>query len=45
MGKKYFYEEGMCRALGYKGQYPVIYESNCEKCKTVIIPYGEDSEK
>lgn len=26
MNIKYFYEEGMCHALGYKGQYPVIYE-------------------
>lgn len=27
MSDKYWYEEGMCKALGYKGQYPVIYRS------------------
>lgn len=27
MSDKYWYEEGMCNALGYKGQYPVIYRS------------------
>lgn len=27
MKQKYWYQEGMCRALGYKGQYPVIYKS------------------
>lgn len=27
---KYWYEEGMCRALGYKGQYPVAYTSVTE---------------
>ena len=25
--KKYWYEEGMCRSLGYKGQWPLIYTS------------------
>lgn len=27
MKKKYWYQEGMCRAAGYKGQYPVMYKS------------------
>ena len=42
--KKYWYEEGMCRTLGYKGQYPVIYTSTddliynreCMCCTAVI---------
>ena len=24
---KYWYEEGMCHALSYKGQWPIIYTS------------------
>ena len=28
MSDKYWYEEGMCKAIGYKGQYPVVYNSN-----------------
>ena len=42
--KKYWYEEGMCRTLGYKGQYPVtytstdglIYNRECMCCTAVI---------
>lgn len=24
---KYYYEEGMCHVIGYKGQYPIAYTS------------------
>lgn len=27
MIKKYWYEEGMCKYMGYKGQWPVAYIS------------------
>ena len=41
--KKFWYEEGMCRALGYKGQYPVTYTSedkitykrSCMSCSAI----------
>ena len=41
--KKYWYEEGMCHTLGYKGQWPVtytsadglVYKKECMACDAV----------